>query len=156
MRYKKILVPYDRSVSAQMALKEAIEIAHDCKDAKVTVFYVADVPDFNDATFEAAAKMSGVAAVGDVDSEKLRQNYLLAAGSEIESDTADLVGADHGIVEYAVGRGKPNRAIVKYASENGSDLIVMGSRGLNAVSGMLGSVSYAVLRSASCPVMVVK
>ncbi|MFR3274067.1 MAG: universal stress protein, partial [Slackia sp.] len=33
-------------------------------------------------------------------------------------------------------------------------LIVMGSRGLSAVAGVLGSVSYAVLRNAECPVMV--
>ena len=32
----------------------------------------------------------------------------------------------------------------------------MGCRGLNAVAGMLGSVSYAVLRNANCPVLIEK
>ena len=56
----------------------------------------------------------------------------------------------------AVGQGKPRKAIIDYAEHNGVDLIVMGCRGLNAVAGMLGSVSYAVLRNASCPVLIEK
>ena len=36
------------------------------------------------------------------------------------------------------------------------DLVVMGCRGLDAVRGMIGSVSAAVLRSVDCPVLVVK
>ena len=50
----------------------------------------------------------------------------------------------------------PGDQIVKYAQENGCGLIIMGSRGLGALRGMLGSVSSYVLREAQVPVLVVK
>ena len=46
--------------------------------------------------------------------------------------------------------------ILARANDEGVDLIVMGCRGLDAVRGMIGSVSAAVLRSVECPVLVVK
>ena len=53
-------------------------------------------------------------------------------------------------------RVHPGDQIVKYAQENGCGLIIMGSRGLGALRGMLGSVSSYVLREAQVPVLVVK
>ena len=50
----------------------------------------------------------------------------------------------------------PGDQIVTYAVDNGCDLIVMGSRGLGALRGMLGSVSSFVLRNADVPVLIVK
>ena len=51
---------------------------------------------------------------------------------------------------------QPGGQIVTYAIDNLCDLIVMGSRGLGVLRGMLGSVSYGVLRSAEIPVLVAK
>ena len=59
-------------------------------------------------------------------------------------------------VTVKVVTGKAHHAILNYAYDRECDLIVMGCRGLNAVLGMMGSVSYAVLRSAECPVFIVK
>ena len=50
----------------------------------------------------------------------------------------------------------PAEQIVTYANEHSCDLIVMGSRGLGALRGMLGSVSSYVLRHAEMPVLIVK
>ncbi|MEG0757059.1 MAG: universal stress protein, partial [Raoultibacter sp.] len=50
----------------------------------------------------------------------------------------------------------PGDQIVSYAKEHDSDLIVMGSRGLGALRGIIGSVSMQVLRTAPMPVMIVK
>lgn len=47
-------------------------------------------------------------------------------------------------------------SILDYAEENDVDLVVMGSRGLGAIRGALGSVSYAVLRSCPKPVLIIK
>ena len=52
--------------------------------------------------------------------------------------------------------GKVAEGIVEYAEDNDIEIIVMGRRGLGALRGMLGSVSYAVLHQADIPVLTVK
>ena len=46
--------------------------------------------------------------------------------------------------------------IVAYAAAHNIDLIIMGSRGLGGLRGILGSVSSFVLKEAKVPVLVVK
>jgi nucleotide-binding universal stress UspA family protein len=59
-------------------------------------------------------------------------------------------------VESDIGTGDPANAIVGYADRNGIDLIVLGSRGLGQVEGMLmGSVSRKVSNLAAVACMVV-
>ncbi|MDF2564158.1 MAG: hypothetical protein K0Q53_553, partial [Massilibacillus sp.] len=53
--------------------------------------------------------------------------------------------------------GSPAVVILDVAANENSDLIVMGSRGLGVVKGvLLGSVSQHLVEQAKCPVMVVK
>jgi nucleotide-binding universal stress UspA family protein len=56
-----------------------------------------------------------------------------------------------------VKRGQPARTIVSTAEEVQADAIVLGSRGLGDVSGLLlGSVSHKVASLAKCNVITVK
>ena len=56
-----------------------------------------------------------------------------------------------------VKSGNIARSILDVADEQGSDMIVMGSRGLGLLKGVLiGSVSQKVVEEAQIPVMVVK
>jgi len=60
-------------------------------------------------------------------------------------------------VRQAVVRGEPAEAIVRYARSAQADLIVIGTRGLGKVEGMLiGSVSRKVTDISDISVMVVK
>lgn len=60
-------------------------------------------------------------------------------------------------VEMEVLEGPPPRAILAVAETREADLIVIGSRGLGAIRGLLlGSVSERVIRLAKCPVFVVR
>ncbi len=53
--------------------------------------------------------------------------------------------------------GSPAVVILDFASANDIDLIIMGSRGLGIVKGvLLGSVSQYIVEQAKCPVLVVK
>ena len=156
MLYQHILVPYDRSDSAKAALQEALRIATQDTSTKVTVLTVAEPAEQDDAILGIAERMAGV--IQD-DREALRtvgKEYLDKVKQQVEEDIAPLISRAPNVVEVAVRRGKPHSQIVKFASEGSYDLIVMGSRGLSALQGMLGSVSYAVLRASKIPVLVVK
>ena len=60
-------------------------------------------------------------------------------------------------VETNVPVGRPGDVIVRETHEYGSDLVVVGARGLGALERlMLGSVSEFVLRHARCPVLIVR
>ena len=51
----------------------------------------------------------------------------------------------------------PARAILEYARDLDATLIVLGSRGLGALGGLLlGSGAHKILQLASCPVLVVR
>ncbi|MGI9455325.1 MAG: universal stress protein [Aeoliella sp.] len=53
--------------------------------------------------------------------------------------------------------GQPAQEIINFATENKVDLIVMGTHGRTGlVKLLMGSVAEAVVRGATCPVMVVK
>lgn len=60
-------------------------------------------------------------------------------------------------VQKHVEEGNISRAILKTAEACGSDLIIMGSRGLGLFkSALLGSVSQKVVEESPIPVMVIK
>lgn len=60
-------------------------------------------------------------------------------------------------VRRAVRFGHPVEEICHYANKNGMDMVVMGTHGRSALSGLLmGSVTERVLRISPCPVVVVR
>lgn len=53
--------------------------------------------------------------------------------------------------------GDPAAAILGLMEKEGADLVVLGSRGLGALSGLvMGSVSQKIVHLAPCPVLIVK
>ena len=60
-------------------------------------------------------------------------------------------------VEYEVCEGDPVDEILSEATEEGCDLIVMGTHGRSGVTRLLaGSVAEAVMRKATCPVLTLR
>ncbi|MDO4589930.1 MAG: universal stress protein [Slackia sp.] len=160
MKFENILVPYDRSESAKRALTTALAMAADTPGARVTAFFAAPVPEFESSQFLAAESVSGIMHMPADELGAMQRQYIAYEQGLLAEDLQDYVGdslfAPQGPLAVAVGQGKPSKAILDYALDHNNDLIVMGCRGLNAVAGMLGSVSYAVLRNASCPVLIEK
>ncbi len=67
------------------------------------------------------------------------------------------VGKIPGKVHTEVLEGSPADAIIDVATTRKSDVIVMGSRGLGRLAGLLlGSTSQKVVSHAPCPVLIVR
>ena len=156
--YTNILVPYDGSEPAQHALHAAAALAREERDAVVTVLTVTDLPDYNDATFEVAARMAGVTDFDVETARKNQESYVAEQKAELDREIESALGPapEDLTVNIEVLGGHAQEVIAEYAKRHDCDCIVMGRRGLGAIRGALGSVSYAVLRSTELPVLIVR
>ena len=135
--FKKIVVGLDGSEQAERTLPYAAELAR--RDgADVVLVHVEEDTigkgggSLNANEDEVRAKIDGHAS------------SLSEQGIEASVRTASVM------------LGGPAPSIVKFADEEGADLIVVGSRGLSALGGvLLGSVAQRLLHLAKQPVLVV-
>jgi nucleotide-binding universal stress UspA family protein len=83
-----------------------------------------------------------------------------AVRAERESDLVELVRKAHAAgvhAEYLLWAGDPAEAIAAAAGSEHADILVVGSRGRRGAGrALLGSVSDELIRTASCPVLVVR
>ena len=134
-----ILVAVDGSEGSDRAVAQAIEIAKTC-GAKLNFLYVANI---NQLAINAALTHAIIEAVKK-------------AGKIILDRAVNMVPTE---IEHAVHfeTGSPAAVILDFEEQLQADLIVMGSRGLGIVKGvLLGSVSQYITERAKSPVLVVK
>ena len=82
---------------------------------------------------------------------------LRAEGRSVAEQTRAVVGVNGANVDVRVAEGDAREQIMRTAEDWDADLVVMGSRGLGRVQGfLLGTVSLAVARHCTRPVLVVK
>ncbi len=140
MLITSILVPFDGSDHAEKALDYALNLAEK-HDANVEILTVVDevkmAPDW-------AREYS----------EKLREqseDVLTKAFSKAVKEKPNIK------ISKCLAEGYASEEIVKCAEKGYHDLIVMGSRGMGIVRGLvLGSVSTRVANQAGIPVLIVK
>ncbi len=138
--FKKILLAWDGSEHSVRAANKAIEIATCTKDSEVVVVYVKDT---DKSKSEVLQNWNSIEITSPKE-ERIKHIDKLAKESNI-----------HYKVELL--HGEPGQAIVEYANKHKFDVVVVGSRGLNALQEMvLGSVSHKIAKRANCPVMIVK
>ena len=76
---------------------------------------------------------------------------------EILTNAIKTVGEIPCEIHTEVLEGDPATAIIEVAETRNSDIIVMGSRGLGRLAGLvLGSTSQKVVAHAHCPVLIVR
>ena len=138
MYFKNILVPYDESDHAKSALHIALGLAGPYEAAKVHVVTV--IP---------AASLPNPTLLGDAAVERAAEDIRNVVDQSRDDARCKIV-ADAVIANSAL------EGIVDYVTSRDIDLVVMGRRGLGALRGMLGSVSFGVLRSVDVPVLTVK
>jgi nucleotide-binding universal stress UspA family protein len=142
-----ILVPVDGSSHSRQAMEFAVGLAARYA-ASLHLLHVAQQPVSDHVlTLGAAAVMvSGTQA----DLDKAGRKVVEAA-----TGIAHRAGVDK--VTTEVTTGDPAKRIIDAARSIGADMIVMGSRGLGDLSGMLlGSVSHKVGHLAPCTCVTVR
>ena len=136
---KNILVPVDGSEGSDRAIAEAVELAQACS-AKVNFLYVANINQLAINGCLSDAILDAVTKAGNVILDRAMEMVPAGVEKEAFSET-----------------GSPAVIILDFADNHPTDLIVMGSRGLGVVKGvLLGSVSQYLVEQSKCPVLVVK
>lgn len=137
--YDEILLPYDGSDGAAIALYHAAEVAH-WTDATIRLLYVADTTRHSVTT----------ADTGVVDA-------LVGKGESVLEEAAkilDTLGVDS---RTDVVQGNPAPTIAAYAERYEYDLIVMPTHGREGVfRHLLGSVTEKVIQLSPVPVLTVR
>lgn len=128
-----LLVPMDDSDPARAALEYALEYF---PDAEITVLHAIDDLEAGYADQPSAAQTD--------------------AEPDVFADAERIAGEYNTTIQTRIVDGTAAEAILEYARENGTDGIVMGSKGRSGVSRvLLGSIAEQVTRRASVPVTVV-
>ena len=141
----RILVPTDFSEPSEEALKYAKGLAS-CLGSSIYVLHVLE-----DLAAHAWTTEVYVSALPGVHEEMERQarerlDQVLTAEEKTRFKA-----------ETALRMGSAFVEVVRYAREQGIDLIVMGTHGRGAIAHMLlGSVAERVVRKAPCPVLTVR
>ncbi|TCS80126.1 universal stress protein [Pectinatus cerevisiiphilus] len=136
---KTILVPVDGSKGSDKAVDFAISLAQVYK-AKVNFLYIANINQLAINACLSDAILDAVTKAGDSVLDKALEKVPHGMQAEAFSET-----------------GSPAVTILEFVQENKNDMIVMGSRGLGVVKGvLLGSVSQYVVENAKCPVVIAK
>ena len=136
---KNILVPVDGSDGSDKAVAQAISMA-EIYGARLNFLYVANI---NQLAINAALSQAILEAVTKAGKTILeRAENMIPSGIEYKS---------------FLETGSPAAVILEFEEKLEIDLIVMGSRGLGWVKGvLLGSVSQYIIERANCPVLVIK
>ena len=138
--FKNILVALDGSEHALKAARIAREMAI-CLKADLWVVVAYDpLPSYlGDPVFQKAI------------------TKRLSHSEEILHSGLQEIGQVPGRVKTEILEGPPAEAILSVAETRNMDLIIMGTRGLGMLAGMLvGSQSQKVVAHAGCPVLLVR
>ncbi|HMQ52798.1 MAG TPA: universal stress protein [Anaerolineae bacterium] len=138
--FKKIVVAVDGSEHSHRALEYGQDLANRYEAA---VWLVHVFPHTSDL-------------LGYDEYEKLVARRE-AAGQTVLDEARQTLGTVSFPVYEELLEGPPAEAIINVAEVRGVDLIIMGTRGLGALQGLLmGSVSHKVMHHAHCPVLLVR
>lgn len=158
---KNILVPIDGSDHAETALELAADLAarYEAKLHVIHILLRGDVPkEIRELSDVEGDREPPIAIGGSYVEASLPKEVLQDIGEKL-LQRAQQTAKDHGVkeVEATWFEGDPTRVILGQAKEQGVDMIVMGSRGLSDIKGLLvGSVSHKIAHLFEGSVVTVK
>jgi nucleotide-binding universal stress UspA family protein len=139
--YKKILLPVDGSESSKFAMKNALGIADAMKSEVLLLYVTGVIPVF----------ITGQPKEEAIQSQMEEADQILVPYREFLTDHRVNFN------EVIMAGFNAGEKICVAARDQKCDLIVMGSRGLGDLAGMmLGSVTHRVLSHCDIPVLVTR
>lgn len=143
--FTRILCAVDFSDCSLKALDYAMSLAQEA-DARLTVLHVVEfMPEGQDVLTGTPDSVRQF--VAETEAERRTRLDALVPG-EVRS---------YCTVETEMARGKPGRAILRVATDQASDLIVLGVHGRGAADlAIFGSTTQHVVRAATCPVLTLR
>lgn len=139
--FDKILLSVDGSEHALNAARTAADLARAMKASEIRIVAAYDfIPPY----------------LGEPNMQ-----YAIDARMEeakaVMQKAVDAVGDTSSEIHTEIIEGPAAEAIINVAATRKSDVIVMGSRGLGTLAGLLlGSISQKVVAHAPCPVLIVR
>ena len=144
--FKRILCPIDLKDRSNMAVKKAIQIAHQF-GSKITLLNVHE--EFMDKEEREMLRVS-------VNKMKEKFSHIASESKEEMKAIIHQLHADDVEVDYLLHSGKPEHSIVEVAKEIGPDLIVMCTDGRNSIMDfVVGTITQHVINASPCPVLVI-
>ena len=141
--YRRLLCPVDFSESLRAALDFAFSLAQE-GDAELTILHVFEWPEDHEPLMTPPF------------SAEYRRETEREAAVQLHKLVPDSI-RDWCHPHTRLAHGKAYREILGIATEDSSDLIVMGVHGRNALDLMLfGSTTNQVVRRATCPVLTLR
>lgn len=139
--FERILLAVDGSDQALHAARMAAELSRAMESQQLRIVVCFDpIP----------------AYLGQPNLQRVVDSRVVEA-QEILEKAIEAVGEIPGEIHTELIENDPAEAILEVARTRQSDLIVMGSRGLGRIAGMvLGSTSQKVVSHAPCPVLIVR
>ena len=144
--FTHILCPTDLKERALVALKKAVQIAHQF-NSRITMLNVQD--EFMNKQEREMLRVSF---------ESLKDQYAQVALESREQMRAAIrqLHAEAIQVDYKLREGKPAKKIVKVAEKLDVDLIVMATDGRDNIKDFVtGTITEHVINHAPCPVLVI-
>lgn len=140
MQINKIMVPVDGSNYSMQAARYAAQMAGLVKAGIVLLHCRKPFP----------------VVLGEPYFQKA-MNKIVKRSNELLQPFQELLSKANILYEEKILEGNPAVVICEVAGIEKIDLIIMGSRGRNDLEGLLlGSVTHRVLKTAPCPVLVVR
>lgn len=155
--FQRILVPLDGSEASESVLPAAMDLAT-CTNATVVLLHVVEPVPMFVANFASSLRDFGTGPNAFIpsiiqDIEATEQACASARAELAEIATRFAKETISGIESHVVVATRPSSAIVDYATATNVDMIAMSTHGRGLSRWLLGSVSDAVLRTGTLPLL---
>ena len=139
--FERILLAVDGSEHSYHAARAAADLARAMKSERLRIVVAYDrIPPY----------------LGEPNLQHAIDARLMEA-QEVLQKAVDAIGEVPAEIHTELIEGDPAEAIIDVAATRDSNIIVMGSRGLGRLTGLvLGSTSQKVVSHAPCPVLIVR